>query len=93
MYFNRVEQEEAKMHLQYELFCVETVRQCLQQINDSQSVAMKINSVIIVKKLAFSKNKHNEEEFYDEKMLMKIRVARYENDFSVRKISWKSSLK
>ena len=27
---DRVEQEKTKMHLQYELFYVETVRQCLQ---------------------------------------------------------------
>ena len=48
---------------------------------------MKINSVIIVKKSSFSKNEHNEEEFYDEKMLMKVRAARHENDFSARKTS------
>ena len=87
MCFDRAEQEETKMRLQYELFRAEIVRQCLQQVNDSQSVTMKINSIIIVKKLFFSENKHNEEKFYDEKMLMKIRVARHENDFSVRKTS------
>ena len=75
------------MRLQYELFRVEAVRQCLQQINDSQSVAVKINSIIIVKKLSFSKNEHSEEEFHDEKMLMKICAARHENDFSARKAS------
>ena len=53
MCFDRAEQEETKMRLQYELFRAETARQCLQQVNDSQSVAMKINSVIIVKKLSF----------------------------------------
>ena len=87
MCFDRVEQEEAKMRLQYELFCVEVIRQCLQQVNDSQPIAIKINSVIIVKKLSFSENEHSEEELYDEKMLMKIRAARHENDFSARKIS------
>ena len=87
MCFNRAEQEETKMRLQYELFCVEAARQCLQQVNDSQSVAMKINSVIIVKKLSFFENEHNEEELHDEKMLMKIRAARHENDFSARKVS------
>ena len=46
---------------------------------------MKVNSVIIVKKLSFSKNEHSKEEFYDEKMLIKIRVAQHENDFSARK--------
>ena len=75
------------MPLQYELFRAEIVHQCLQQINDSQSVAMKINSIIIVKKLSFSENEHNKEKFYDEKILMKIYAARHENDFSVRKIS------
>ena len=87
MCFNRTEQEETKMRLQYELFRVKAVRQCLQQINDSQSIAMKINSIIIVKKLSFFENEHSEEEFHDEKMLMKIRAARHENDFSVRKVS------
>ena len=86
MYFNRTEQEGAKMRLQYELFYAEVVRQCLQQVNDSQSVAIKINSVIIVKKLSFFENKYNEEEFYNKKMLMKVCAARHENDFSVRKI-------
>ena len=93
MCFNRTEQEKTKMRLQYKLFCVEAVRQCLQQVNDSQSVTMKINSIIIVKKLSFSKNEHNKEEFHNEKILMKIRAARHENNFSVRKTSWKFSLK
>ena len=85
--FDRAEQEEAKMRLQYELSRAETIRQCLQQVNDSQPVAMKINSIIIVKKLSFFENEHNKEKFYDEKMLMKIRAARHENDFSARKVS------
>ena len=42
---------------------------------------MKVNSVIIIKKLSSLKNEHNEEKFYNEKMLMKICAARYENDF------------
>ena len=63
MCFDRVEQEETRMRLQYKLFCVEIIRQCLQQVNDSQSIAIKINSVIIVKKLFFSKNEHNEKNF------------------------------
>ena len=54
---------------------------------------MKVNSVIIVKKLSFSKNKHNKEKFHDKKILMKICVARYENDSFVRKILQKFSLK
>ena len=54
---------------------------------------MKINSIIIIKKLSFSKNEHSEEKLHDEKMLMKIRIAQYENDFSTRKVSRKSSLK
>ena len=87
MCFDRVKQEETEMRLQYELSCAEVVRQCLQQVNDPQSAAMKINSIIIVKKLSFSKNEHNEKEFHDEKMLIKIRAARHENDFSARKIS------
>ena len=29
MYFDRVEQEETKMRLQYKLFYIKTVRQCL----------------------------------------------------------------
>ena len=86
MCFDRTEQEETKMRLQYKLSRAEIARQCLQQVNDSQSVAMKINSVIIIKKLSFSENEHNKKEFYNEKMLMKIRAARYENDFSARKI-------
>ena len=73
--FNRIEQEETKMRLQFDLFCAEAARQCLQQVNDLQSITMKINSVIIVKKLSFSKNEHNEEKLHDEKMLMKIRAA------------------
>ena len=48
---------------------------------------MKVNSVIIVKKLSFFKNEHSEEKLHDEKMLMKIRAARHENDFSARKAS------
>ena len=48
---------------------------------------MKINSIIIVKKLSFSKNEHSEKEFHDEEMLIKIRVARHENDSSIRKTS------
>ena len=87
MCFDRTEQEETKMCLQYELFCVEAVCQCLQQVNNPQSVAMKINSIIIMKKLSFSKNEYNEEKFHDEKMLMKIRAAQHENDFSARKVS------
>ena len=74
------------MRLQYELFCVEIVCQCLQQVSDSQSVAMKINSIIIMKKLFFLENEYNKEKFYDEKMLIKIRAARHENDFSVHKV-------
>ena len=87
MWFDRTEQKEAEMRLQYKLFRTETVHQCLQQVNNSQPVAIKINSVIIVKKLSFSKNEHNKEKFHDEKMLMKISAARYENDFSARKVS------
>ena len=75
------------------MFCAEAVRQYLQQVNDSQSVAMKVHSVIIVKKLSFSKNEHSEREFHNEKILMKIRAARHENDFFIYKISWKISLK
>ena len=85
--FDRAEQKETKMRLQYELFYAEIICQCLQQVNDPQSVAMKINLIIIMKKLSFSKNKHSEKKFYNEKMLIKIYVARHENDFSVRKIS------
>ena len=48
---------------------------------------MKINSIIIMKKLSFSENEYNEEKFYDEEMLMKILAARHENDFSARKAS------
>ena len=87
MYFDRAEQREAEMRLQYKLSYAETVHQCLQQVNDSQPVAVKVNSIIIVKKLFFFENEHNERKFYDEKMLMKIRAARYENNFSVRKVS------
>ena len=48
---------------------------------------IKVNSIIIVKKLSFSKNEYNKEKFYDEKILMKIHAARYKNDFSARKTS------
>ena len=48
---------------------------------------MKVNSVIIVKKLSFSKNEHNKKKFRDKKMLMKVRAARHENDFFSRKTS------
>ena len=54
---------------------------------------MKINSIIIMKKLSFFENEHSEEKLYDEKILMKIRAARHENNFSVRKASWKSLMK
>ena len=74
------------MRLQYELFYVEVVCQCLQQVNNLQSVAIKINSIFIIKELSFSKNEHNKEEFYNKKMLMKIRAVRHENNFSARKI-------
>ena len=47
---------------------------------------MKVNSIIIVQKPLFLKNKHDKEEFHDEKILMKIYAARHENDFSARKI-------
>ena len=47
---------------------------------------MKVNSIIIVKKLSFSENEHNEKKFHDEKMLIKVRAARHENNFSARKI-------
>ena len=86
MYFNRAEQRETKMRLQYKLFYVEIVYQCLQQVNDSQSVAMKISSIIIIKKLSFSENEHSEKKLYDEKILIKICVARHKNNFSARKI-------
>ena len=87
MCFDRAEQEEAKMRLQYKLSRAEAARQCLQQINDSQSVAMKVNSVIIVKKLSFSKNEHSEKKFHDKKMLMKVYVMQHKNNFSARKVS------
>ena len=87
IYFDRAEQEETKMRLQYKLFCVKIARQCLQQVNDSQSAAIKINSIIIVKKLSFSKNEHSEEKFHDEKMLMKIYITQHENNSSARKAS------
>ena len=84
--FDRAEKGGAEMRLQYELFRVEIVRQCLQQINNSQPAAVKINSIIIMKKLFFSENEHSEKKIYDKKMLMKIRAARYENDFSAREV-------
>ena len=87
MCFDRIEQEETKMRLQYELFRAEVARQCLQQVNDLQSVAMKVNSVIIVKKLSFFEDEHSEEKLHNEKMLIKIRAARHENDSSARKVS------
>ena len=47
---------------------------------------MKLNSIFIVKKLSFLENEHNKEEFHDEKILIKIRVARHKNDFPARKV-------
>ena len=85
MCFDRAGQGRAEMRLQYELSRAETARQCLQQVNDSQPAAMKVNSVIIMKELSSSKNEHNEEKLHDEEMLMKVRAARHENDFFVRK--------
>ena len=38
-----------------------------------------------MKKLSFSENEHNKKKFHDEKMLMKIRAARHENDFPARR--------
>ena len=69
------------------MFRAEAVRQCLQQVNNLQSVTVKVHSVIIMKKLSFSKNEHNKKKFHDEKMLMKIRAARHENDFFAGKTS------
>ena len=63
MCFDRIEQEKTKMRLQYELFCIEIICQCLQQVNDLQSIAMKINSIIIMRELSFSKNEHNKKNF------------------------------
>ena len=40
-----------------------------------------------MKKLFFSKDEHSEQKFYDEKMLMKIRIAYHKNNFSARKTS------
>ena len=66
--FDRVEQKEVEMSLQYELFCVEVnVCQCLQQVNNLQSIAIKVNSIIIIKKLFFSKNERSNKKSYDEK--------------------------
>ena len=48
---------------------------------------MKVNSVVIVKNLSFLKNKYNEEKLHDEKILMKIYIARHENDSFARKVS------
>ena len=54
---------------------------------------MKVNSVIIIKKLFFFENEHSDKKFYNKKMFLKIRAARHENDFSVRKILSKILLK
>ena len=64
------------MRLQYDLFRAKTVRFCFQQMNKQQSAIVKINSIIIVKKSSSSENESNEKKFYDEKMLIKIRVVR-----------------
>ena len=40
-----------------------------------------------MKELSSLKDEHNEEKFHNEKMLMKIRAARHENNFSARKVS------
>ena len=43
---------------------------------------------MIQKKLFFStKNEQSEKELHDEKMLIKVRIARHENDSSVYKVS------
>ena len=93
MCFDRKRQKEVEMRLQYDLFHTKTARLCLQQTNEQQFAIIKINSIIIVKKLFFSKNENDEKKFYDEKMLIKIRVVRQKIDSFARKILWKSSLK
>ena len=93
MCFNRKKQKEAEMRLQYDLFYAKTAHLCIQQTNEQQSATIKINFVIIVKKFSSSKNESDEKEFYDEKMLIKIRVVHQKIDFFARKVSWKPSLK
>ena len=75
------------MCLQYKLSRAETARQYLQQINNPHFIAMKVNSVIILKKLSFSKNERNKKKFHDKEIFRKVRAARHENKFSVRKVS------
>ena len=76
MCFDKAEQKEAEMRLQYKLFRADVARQYLQQINETQSASIKINSIIIVKEFFFSKDKNNEEELENDEILMKICVAR-----------------
>ena len=86
MCFNKEKQKETKMRLQYDLFRAKTVHFCIQQTNEQQFATVKINFVIIVKKLFSSKNKNDDKEFYNEKMLIKIRAVRQKINFFVRKI-------
>ena len=75
MCFNRKRQKETEMRLQYELFRAKTAYLYLQQMNEQQLTIIKINLIIIMKKLFSSKNESDEKKFYDEKILMKIRAV------------------
>ena len=48
----------------------------MQQINKTQSASIKINSIVIIKKLFFSKDKNSEKKFENNKILIKICAAR-----------------
>ena len=79
MCFDRTEQREAEMRLEYKLFCADIARQYLQQINKTQFASIKINSIIIIKKLFFSKDKNNKKKLEDNEILTKIRTIRQKN--------------
>ena len=73
------------MRLQYNLFRAKTVCFYFQQTNKQQSATIKINSIIIVKKLSFSENKNDKKKFYDEKILIEVRVVHQKINSFARK--------
>ena len=56
-------------------------------MNEQQFATVKINSIIIIKKIFFLENENDKKKFYDEKILMKVCVIRQKMNFFARKIS------
>ena len=67
----------------YKLFKTKIARVCLQQQTKMQNIIIKINVINIIKKLfEFENEIDDEEEIYDENMLMKVQTVRQKIDFS-----------